>query len=113
MLLKTSSPSSPASSSSGGAALPELHRRLRWLALVAIGVFVALVARLWQLQVMKGEGYYERTVSNVVKERYLSSVRGKILDRKGTPLADNRPAFAACVTKASKSSTRASARRPR
>src|SRR5215510_6785645 len=42
---------------------------------------------------MRGEGYYERTVSNVVKERYLPSVRGKILDNKGVPLADNRPAF--------------------
>ena len=42
-----------------------------------------LVGRLWQLQVMRGESYYERTVSNVVKERYLPSVRGKILDRKG------------------------------
>ena len=29
---------------------------------------------------MRGESYYERTVSNVVKERYLPSVRGKILD---------------------------------
>jgi penicillin-binding protein 2 len=48
---------------------------------------------LWQLQVMRGESYYERTVSNVVKERYLPSVRGKILDRKGVALADNRPAF--------------------
>jgi hypothetical protein len=44
---------------------------------------VVLVGRLWQLQVMRGESYYERTVSNVVKERYLPSVRGKILDRKG------------------------------
>src|SRR5215510_12067578 len=42
---------------------------------------------------MRGEGYYERTVSNVVKERYLPSVRGKILDRRGVALADNRPAF--------------------
>ena len=42
---------------------------------------------------MRGESYYERTVSNVVKERYLPSVRGKILDRKGVALADNRPAF--------------------
>jgi len=89
MLLRSSS----SSSSSGGAALPELHRRLRWVALIAIGAFVVLGARLWQLQVMRGEGYYERTVSNVVKERYLSSVRGKILDRHGVPLAANRPAF--------------------
>ena len=79
--------------SGNGPALPELHRRLKWVALIGIGALVVLVGRLWQLQVMRGESYYERTVSNVVKERYLPSVRGKILDRKGVPLADNRPAF--------------------
>ena len=79
--------------SGNGPALAELHRRLRWVALVGIGALVVLVGRLWQLQVMRGEGYYERTVSNVVKERYLPSVRGKILDRNGASLADNRPAF--------------------
>jgi len=76
-----------------GPALPELHRRLRWVALLGIAAFALLVGRLWQLQIMRGDSYYERTVSNVVKERYLPSVRGKILDRKGAPLADNRPAF--------------------
>jgi penicillin-binding protein 2 len=79
--------------SGNGPALPELHRRLKWVAVIGIGALVVLVGRLWQLQVMRGEGYYERTVSNVVKERYLPSVRGKILDRKGVALADNRPAF--------------------
>ncbi|HSR96814.1 MAG TPA: penicillin-binding protein 2 [Kofleriaceae bacterium] len=79
--------------SGNGPALPELHRRLKWVAVIGIGALVVLVGRLWQLQVMRGEGYYERTVSNVVKERYLPSVRGKILDRKGIALADNRPAF--------------------
>ncbi len=76
-----------------GPALPELHKRLRWLALVVIAGFALLVGRLWQLQVMRGESYYARTVSNVVKERYLPSVRGKILDHHGVALADNRPAF--------------------
>src|SRR5512144_891561 len=79
--------------SGNGPALPELHRRLKWVALLGIGALFVLVGRLWQLQVMRGESYYERTVSNVVKERYLPSVRGKILDRKGVALADNRPAF--------------------
>jgi penicillin-binding protein 2 len=79
--------------SGNGPALPELHRRLKWVALIGIGALVVLVGRLWHLQVMRGESYYQRTVSNVVKERYLPSVRGKILDRKGVSLADNRPAF--------------------
>src|SRR4051812_5787773 len=79
--------------SGNGPALPELHRRLKWVALIGIGALFVLVGRLWQLQVMRGESYFERTVSNVVKERYLTSVRGKILDRKGVALADNRPAF--------------------
>ena len=86
------------SSGSHGPALPELHRRLRWVALVGIAAFALLVGRLWQLQVMRGESYFERTVSNVVKERYLPSVRGQILDRKGTPLATNRPAFGIYAT---------------
>jgi len=82
----------------GAPALAELHRRLKWIALLIVTTFLLLVGRLWQLQVMRGDSYYERTVSNVVKERYLSSVRGKILDRKGVPLADNRPAFTVYAT---------------
>src|SRR5512146_3384747 len=88
----------PVSSGSYGPALPELHKRLRWVALAGIAIFALLVGRLWQLQVMRGESYFERTVSNVVKERYLPSVRGQILDRKGVPLAANRPAFNIYVT---------------
>ena len=75
--------SQPVAGSGNGPALPELHRRLKWVALVGSSRSSLLVGRLWQLQVMRGESYYERTVSNVVKERYLPSVRGKILDRKG------------------------------
>jgi penicillin-binding protein 2 len=88
----------PVTSGSYGPALPELHKRLRWVALAGIAIFALLVGRLWQLQVMRGESYFERTVSNVVKERYLPSVRGQILDRKGVPLAANRPAFNVYVT---------------
>ncbi|MBA3463916.1 MAG: penicillin-binding protein 2 [Deltaproteobacteria bacterium] len=89
MLLRSSS----GPGSGNGPSLPELHRRLKWVALLVFTAFACLVGRLWQLQVMRGDSYYERTVSNVVKERYLPSVRGKILDAKGVALADNRPAF--------------------
>ncbi|HTR52577.1 MAG TPA: penicillin-binding protein 2 [Kofleriaceae bacterium] len=81
-----------------GPALPELHKRLRWVAIAVLGAFALLVGRLGQLQIMRGDSYYERTVSNVVKERYLPSVRGKIVDRNGVPLADNRPAFNIYIT---------------
>jgi penicillin-binding protein 2 len=83
-----------------GAALPELSRRLRWIIVVVALSFVGLLVRLWQLQVVRGDQYYEQTVSNVVHERFLPSIRGKILDRRGEPLADNRPAFNIYVTPA-------------
>jgi penicillin-binding protein 2 len=85
--------SSTSPGSGQGPALPELHRRLRYVAIVFVAAIVLLVGRLWQLQVLRGDSYYERTISNVVKESYLPSVRGKILDRNGVALADNRPAF--------------------
>lgn len=88
----------PLSTDHPGPAVPELQRRLRWIALAGIGALALLVGRLWQLQFMRGDGYYQRTVSNVVKERYVPAVRGKILDRKGVPLASNRPAFNLYIT---------------
>jgi penicillin-binding protein 2 len=79
--------------SGAGPALPELHKRLRWAALVVLIAFCLLFGRLWQLQLIRGDSYYDRTVSNVIKEQTLPAVRGKIVDRNGVPLADNRPAF--------------------
>ncbi|HYU16275.1 MAG TPA: penicillin-binding transpeptidase domain-containing protein, partial [Candidatus Acidoferrum sp.] len=72
---------------------PELRRRLGWLLAVMALAFAMLVARLWQLQVVHGNENFEAARHNVVDERFLPSVRGKILDRNGIPLADNRPAF--------------------
>lgn len=79
--------------SGAGPAVPELHRRLRWIIVVVVVAIVALGGRLWQLQVVRGEQYYEETLSNVVHERFLPSIRGQIRDRNGEPLANNRPAF--------------------
>ena len=76
-----------------GPASPELVGRLRWVVLVLLVVFGALLVRLWQLQVLRGDSYFQQTVQNVVHERYLPSIRGKIVDRHGVALAENRPAF--------------------
>ena len=77
---------------------PELHRRLRWLVVAVTTALMGLIGRLWQLQIVRGDEYYELARSNVVAERFLPSVRGKILDRNGTAMADNRPAFHVYVT---------------
>jgi penicillin-binding protein 2 len=80
-------------SSGAGPALPELGRRLKWVVLALLLAFGLLIGRLWQLQVVRGDSYYQRTVSNVVHKRFLPSIRGDIVDRNGAPLATNRPAF--------------------
>jgi penicillin-binding protein 2 len=78
---------------SGESRSPELARRVPWMLAVMALLFAVLVGRLWQLQISRGEEYFEAARSNVVDERFLPSVRGKILDRNRVPLADNRPAF--------------------
>lgn len=83
-----------------GPVLPELQRRMRWVVVIVVLAFASLIARLWQLQVVRGDQYYEQTVSNVVHQRFLPSIRGKILDRQGEPLANNRPAFNIYITPA-------------
>jgi penicillin-binding protein 2 len=72
---------------------PELHRRLRYVVTVVVLALGVLVGRLWQLQVLRGDQYYQAARDNLIKQRAVPAVRGKILDRKGRPLADNRPAF--------------------
>jgi penicillin-binding protein 2 len=76
-----------------GPAVPELHHRLRWLVVVMTLVFLALAVRLWQLQVVHGDQNLEQSLSNVVRRRAIPSMRGRILDRDGRPLADNQAAY--------------------
>ena len=72
---------------------PHLRRRLRGIAAFVVIALLVLVGRLWQLQVVRGDEYFQRALNNVVQERRIPSVRGKILDREGIALAENRPAF--------------------
>ena len=39
-----------------------------------------LIGRLWQLQVIRGDDYYEKARSNVVKTQHPAAVRGRIFD---------------------------------
>jgi penicillin-binding protein 2 len=72
--------------------------RFSWIQLAVAAAFGTLILRLWQIQVLAGDHYYRKSADNFVKEIDLPAVRGRILDRKGRLLADNRPAYNIYVT---------------
>jgi penicillin-binding protein 2 len=78
---------------------PSLYTRKRFaLASVAAAIiFLLLLLRLWQLQIISDDHY--RTLSERNRTRYIpiTAQRGRIFDREGNLLADNRPAFDVAV----------------
>jgi len=73
-------------------------RRFFWAQIVVACAFVVLIVRLWQLQVLSGDHYFKKSADNFVKELSLPATRGQIRDRKGRPLADNRPSYDVMIT---------------
>jgi penicillin-binding protein 2 len=72
---------------------PELRQRTGALLAVVAMAMALLVGRLWQLQVIRGDDYYAKARSNVVKTQRPPAVRGRMFDRGGRVLADSRPSF--------------------
>jgi penicillin-binding protein 2 len=54
------------------------------------GIFLLLSGRLYQLQILEGDEYKTQAEDNRVSLRLIPPPRGRILDRFGVPLADNR-----------------------
>ena len=74
------------------------RHRFWWLLGFAWLFLMVLVIRLFSLQVVKGDSYFERSRSNFLQERRLAHTRGLIFDQAGVPLVDNRPAKDVYVT---------------
>ncbi|HET8569649.1 MAG TPA: penicillin-binding protein 2 [Candidatus Limnocylindria bacterium] len=72
-------------------------RRLTSVALLVVGVLVVLSVRLYDLQVVRGPYYRELSEQNRVLRIPVSADRGLILDRNGTVLVRNVPAFAVSI----------------
>ena len=60
-------------------------------------MFAIVFFRLWYLQVLSGDHYLAEANDNRVREVKVEAPRGKIVDRNGTVLVDNRPALAVQV----------------
>lgn len=69
------------------------RRRVQVLGILVVLVFVALLFRLWQVQVLRGQAFRELSENNRLRQVRLASRRGGIFDRNGVALATTRPAF--------------------
>jgi penicillin-binding protein 2 len=65
--------------------------RFGTLALVCLGLFAALFARLWYLQVLNADAYRVVATRNATRTLVIPAPRGRILDRNGNVLVDNTP----------------------
>lgn len=65
--------------------------------IIAAG-FMILTLRLWHLQVAQHELLAHRAENNRIRQKTLDGLRGKIFDRHGTPLVENRPSFELALT---------------
>jgi penicillin-binding protein 2 len=70
-----------------------LERRLVFVGLVVLLVWIVLAARLFYLQVVQGDRFRVSAERNSVRTHRVEPPRGMILDRNGSILVDSRPAF--------------------
>ncbi|HEX2698680.1 MAG TPA: penicillin-binding protein 2 [Acidimicrobiales bacterium] len=73
--------------------------RLSIVGVVVVSLFAALFARLWYLQVMDTGTFQALATQNRVRTVYEPAPRGRILDRQGRPLVENRGYQAVTVTR--------------
>jgi len=67
----------------------DIQKRLPLLTVFIILCTLVLLIRLWYLQGVKGDFYYEQAESNRIRPVKLRPPRGIIYDRKGRPLVEN------------------------
>jgi penicillin-binding protein 2 len=72
---------------------PQLALRVAVLGGIALVMFAIIFFRLWYLQVLSGDRYLVEAKNNRVREIKVEAPRGKIVDRNGTVLVDNRTAL--------------------
>jgi penicillin-binding protein 2 len=56
-------------------------------------MFFVLVTRLWYLQIQRGEEFARLSLENRLRQEHIFAPRGRIMDRTGKIIADNRTAY--------------------
>ncbi|HEX6461552.1 MAG TPA: penicillin-binding transpeptidase domain-containing protein, partial [Thermoleophilaceae bacterium] len=77
---------------------PQLALRVAILGGIALVMFAIVFFRLWYLQVLSGDKYLAQARDNQVRNILIQAPRGKIVDRNGNVLVDNRVAYAVSIS---------------
>jgi len=77
---------------------PQVALRVAVIGAIALVAFAAVFFRLWYLQVLSGDKYRAEANDNRVREIRVQAPRGKIVDREGRVLVDNRVGLAVRVS---------------
>ena len=76
-----------------------LSARIRAVYILVLAMFVVLGARLYSLQVVRGEYYAERARNQSLRVLAIRAPRGAILDREGRLLVNSRPTYSIILSR--------------
>ena len=83
--------------SAGKDMVEQEQMRVRLVLVIMLLAFVFLIAAMWRIQVNHGQ-FYERDLDKQsIRRVRVPGMRGRIYDRKGICLADNRPSYCIAV----------------
>ena len=77
----------------------DVRRRMGIFGGVVSAFFGVLLLRLWGMQLVSGASYARRAEQNLTRDVSIRGPRGRILDRNGNVLVDNRPSMALVADK--------------
>jgi penicillin-binding protein 2 len=77
----------------GRSDIGEFRKRFKWIALGMAMLFLGLIVRLFQLQVLDAEENKGSARENIVSKVTLATTRGFLRDRNGKVLAASRPSY--------------------
>ena len=86
-------PGVPGGGSPGRSDVSEFRRRFRWIGLGMVVLFLGLLGRLFQVQVLDAEENKAIAHENIVRRVTLATTRGIVRDRNGKVLSASRPAY--------------------
>src|SRR4051812_14322236 len=77
---------------------PQLALRVAVIGGIALVAFAVIFFRLWYLQVLSGDKYLAEANNNRLREIKVQAPRGKIVDRNGRVMVDNRTGLAVKIS---------------